>query len=69
MTRYFNFDEISINLKYAKDFSICHLKRPISPNGSDDQKHQIRDEVFRILMFFSKSKIPGLCEKALISLG
>lgn len=66
MTRYFNFDEFFPDLKNLKIFSNNFSNGFIKEEKSN---RRIRDEVFCILMFFSKSPISGLCEKAIIALG
>lgn len=65
MTRHFNFDEIFLNLKNLKIFSNS-LENTLNTN---EKKTRICDEVFSILMFFSRLPMLSLSEKAIFALG
>lgn len=77
--RYFNFDELLTGQKeYAQTINMfAAIQKKLlnnSINGGDfinkkDESNVLRNQLFDVLLFFSRNRDGGICEKALIALG
>lgn len=70
MCRYFNFDDL---LNSVTNTEIQNLYGKKLSSGllslEEDFAHVLRDQVFRVLLFFSRNRENGICQKSLIALG
>lgn len=74
--RYFNFDSLLYNqAEYVQTismFSAMQKKLPSLDTHDREEEAEypvLRDQVFYVLLYFSRSRDGGICEKALIALG
>lgn len=81
MCRYFDFDEL-LSSQTNKEIQNLYGGKSLCNSLSDGRKnspqetfedtsfaHVLRDQVFQVLLFFSRSREHGICQKALIALG
>lgn len=69
MCRYFNFDELLNSSTNHEIQNLYGKKLSNTTNDGDNYLHVLRDQVFQVLLFFSRSRDNGICQKSLIALG
>ncbi|VDM61376.1 unnamed protein product [Angiostrongylus costaricensis] len=77
MARYFDFDSIIEDPEFERKIFPAHLIRPdlsfstadVSAYHNEDKPRRIRDNVYDVLFFFSRSTVPSMRFKAFAALG